>query len=350
MRATLDRFVAPLDWIRWRLLKALGPVASRLVIDQELRVALTLVFACIAAATLATTVPIALLALGPLVLGVPHVLGDIRYLVARRRYHTRRPLFLVAGLSLLASGLTGSVTVLFVGAAVTALFAAGPVALRAGVALACASIAAAAWTSGLIGQLVFAHAHNLIGLALFWLWRPRRHPLQFAALGVFFLVIAFFLSGRADSIARAYGLSMTFTGISAPLLERQLTFGVPSDFTLRLMLLFAFLQSMHYWVWLRLLPEEDRGRRTVRTFRASLHALIRDLGVPLLVIATMTAVAVALWALVNVGDARTGYLRMAIFHGHIEVLALALFVVEGFPGKPRAKAPNEMASRAVRTR
>src|SRR5207342_1597240 len=52
----------------------------------------------------------------------------------------------------------------------------------------------------------------------------------------------------------------------------------PSCLALRFTGFFAFAQAVHYGVWLKLLPEEDRARRGVRSFRASYRALTRDLG------------------------------------------------------------------------
>jgi hypothetical protein len=88
---------------------------------------------------------------------------------------------------------------------------------------------------------------------------------------------------------------------------------------------------MHYAVWLRLMPEDDRGRATPRTFRASWAALYRDLGPLLLGGAILTALVVGVWACVDLAEARIGYLRAAVFHGFLELLALTLILTEGRP-------------------
>ena len=73
--------LSPLDRLRCLCLKALGPLARLLVRRREVRVVAAGcgVVACSLMATLFS--PFWLLALGPVVLGVPHLVADLRYLV-----------------------------------------------------------------------------------------------------------------------------------------------------------------------------------------------------------------------------------------------------------------------------
>jgi hypothetical protein len=97
----------------------------------------------------------------------------------------------------------------------------------------------------------------------------------------------------------------------------------------RLVALYAFAQAVHYTIWLRLVPEEDRAQPTPRPFAASLRALVADLGPWVCALAACGTVAFAAYALVDVFAARDAYLRFAIFHGHMELAAAALLFVEG---------------------
>jgi hypothetical protein len=97
----------------------------------------------------------------------------------------------------------------------------------------------------------------------------------------------------------------------------------------RVVLVFAFAQAVHYGIWLRLIPEDDRPRDTPRTFSASLRALENDVGKWVLGGAMVVAVGVAVWAVLDLAAARIGYLRMALFHGYLELIAAALLFVEG---------------------
>jgi hypothetical protein len=89
---------------------------------------------------------------------------------------------------------------------------------------------------------------------------------------------------------------------------------------------------VHYGVWLRLVPEEDRPREAPRPFASSFRALRDDLGLVVLGAAILAAVGLAAWAAFDVLAARAGYLRFANFHGQLELAAAALFALEGRPG------------------
>ena len=98
---------------------------------------------------------------------------------------------------------------------------------------------------------------------------------------------------------------------------------------LRLLLSFVFLQSVHYLVWLRLVPEDDRARPAPRPFLASWHALRADFGLWPFVVTATAAVAIAGWGIADLAAARDGYLRLAGFHGYLEVAVGALWLAEG---------------------
>ncbi len=99
--------------------------------------------------------------------------------------------------------------------------------------------------------------------------------------------------------------------------------------SLRLLMLYAFAQSVHYVVWLRLLPEDDRPSPTPRSFSQTLRALRTDVGSIVLWIAVLSTLVFAVWAAFNAGQARNGYIRVAFFHGYLELAAAAVLWAEG---------------------
>jgi hypothetical protein len=103
----------------------------------------------------------------------------------------------------------------------------------------------------------------------------------------------------------------------------------PPVLALRLVLTFAFLQSVHYAIWLRLIPEDDRPRAAPRPWRATWRALVEDFGAKPLVIFGVLALGIAAWAVVDLTQARLGYLRLAVFHGYLELAVGALWLIEG---------------------
>lgn len=324
----MEALLRPVDRVRVSLLHALGPVASRLAGDQELRVAVYGVLFVIGALALACTLPLWMLALGPILLGVPHVLSDFRYLVARRGLH-RNKLLVILGFGPLVAVAAGGGLLAGLTAVAGTLVAARTTAWRRGLGLALTAAAmVVVWRVGWIADVVFAHLHNFLAVGLWWAWRPRNGRGHWVVLVAFLAAATLILSGLPlPLVEHTGGLWTPAVNVGPGEIFGSLAPGLPTELAMRVVLLFTFAQSIHYAVWLRLVPEEDRGRRTPRTFVATWRALRDDLGLPLLAIAGATAVAVAVWAVVDLSAARTGYLRMALFHGHLELVAVTLLLI-----------------------
>jgi hypothetical protein len=330
------------DRVRWLWLKALGPLAKPLVRDRELRVAVAGSTMMLIALALATVVPMWLLALGPIVWGVPHLLGDVRYLWVRPGHHRRWPLWLLVAGPMVVLSITADPTWGFVAAGGAAAAARGPLWKKALALAAAGGLVAAAQRWSFLTAVAFAHAHNFVGIALWWAWRRRTGRLHWVPLVVFLGASVALTSGALDgAVLGAGALAAGPGGMDVYYHLASLAPDVPGMLGVRLVLLFAFAQSVHYAVWVRLVPEEDRRRETPRTFAATFRALAADFGWPLLGLTVLVAVGLAVWAAFDVFAARTGYLRAVLFHGHLEVAAAALLFVEG--ARPRARTAEAPA-------
>lgn len=346
MQARFERFVGsvralpapPLDGLldaadslrRWGLTALGGPFARAVLTDRDKRAAF---FGCllITVAFFSTSMfPVVMLVLGPIVYGIPHVLADLRYLVARPGLH-RRPLVLAAmAIGILAAGLGFGVRGGLAGAAL-ALCVARTSWTRRIIGLVCiAGLFALAQHSPLMADLAFAHLHNFVGVLLWWAWRPRQTRLHLLPLGLFAIGSVALLAGWATPLHDfTKGLEAPWTGLRMFDFCQSLT---PSPFdpnSVRLVLLYAFAQATHYVVWLRLVPEDDRPRKSPRSYGQSFRALTADLGALLLWVSVIGALGLIGWAVVAPGAARDGYLRLAFFHGHLELAAGALLWAEG---------------------
>lgn len=328
--------VVAADWLRRRWLRLLGGLARPIITDRELRVALAF-SAMIVTALIGTLVaPLWLLILGPLVWGVPHLVADLRYLVFRPGHHRRPLLALAVGAPLLWVGLGGELLWGFLGAGAAALLARARLRPRLLVLAALLACGALLTWLGRTGDVVFAHAHNFVAIALWWLWRPRLGRLHWIPLALLAAACVLLLGDAALAAVHATGgLGWFGGGMSLDYQIWRLSPGLAPDLGLRLVLLFCFMQSLHYAIWLQLLPDEDRARATPSTFRATHAELRRDLGRLGLWLAVALALALALWAAYDLMRASHGYFRLARFHGHLELAGAALLLLEGRTG-PRA--------------
>jgi len=326
--------VRGLDRARLAWLRALGPFARPLVRSRELRIAVFGATSILIALAATAAVPLYLLAIGPLVLGVPHVGADLRYLVFRPQLHRRGWLVLPAIALFVAHAFTYDPRYGIGVALLAVALARGRRHLRRAAAFAIAiAWMAAAFVDWRTTALVFAHLHNFAAVAFLWAWRPKRaSTLHYVPIALFVLASVAIMLGAIDPIVERLHALDPFVGRTG--IEWSLALyapGVIAPYGARLVLLFAFAQSVHYAVWLRLVPEDDRERETPRTWSATLAALRHDVGLPIALVIFAITATLAVWASMDLFSARLGYLRLVLFHGYLEMAALALLFVEGRP-------------------
>lgn len=313
-----DSLFGPLDRVRRAGFAVVARVGRPLVARREPRVALFGTLLIAVGFLLTVLAPRTLLLVSPIVLGVPHVVSDLRYLVARPELHKRWPLWIVIGLPLAWCMVGGGMRAGILATAGALAFARGNRLVRALGIAACGALFAVASWAGWTADLVFAHAHNFVGVALWWVWRKRSGKLHWLPLAAFALGTTLLLLGVAEPDTSDYPWSIGDGLVPDALYE----------YGGRLVGLYAFAQAVHYTVWVRLIPEEDRERPTPRTFASSFRALVGDLGPWVVLAAALTFAGFAVYAFVDLVVARDTYLRFAIFHGHLELAAGALLLVE----------------------
>jgi hypothetical protein len=324
----------PLDGARVRLLHATMPVSSYFVGRRAQRVAAIGVVSILFALLGTAVAPMWMLALGPIVLGVPHLLADLRYCVVRPAWHRQPAMWIGVGVPLLLVAVTGQTAVGFAAVAGACAASSGPRARRVMVmALAIGSAVACVW-AGPRASLVLVHLHNLVAVLLWWRWRDGPARLRLLPVAAFVAGSLLIACGGLD-----LGLGLLAAGPLAGDLHRHmhsLAPGLDGVLGLRVVLLFCFAQSVHYVIWLRLVPEDDRARPTPRSFHASWRALVDELGLVLPCVAIVLALALAGWAVADLGAARLGYLRAAEFHVFLELALLGQLVI-----RPRTIQENQ---------
>lgn len=333
------RVVVPLDRARGVLLRAGGGVARRLVRERAARVAVGGSFAVLVALVLASVAPIWLLLLGPVLLGVPHLAADIRYAVLRIGLHRARAGLLALPL-LIAAVWQASPPLGLLAAAVAAAATRGHLGRRVLVVLSLLVAAGHMATLPMGGLVVFAHGHNLIAIVLWMLWWRDRSWLRVLPLAAFALAAGAILLGFADATAGSAG---GVGGVELSTFVTTLAPGVSEPWGLRLVVLFAMAQSVHYAIWLRLVPDDDRERSTTRTFASSWRAFVGDVTPVGAMLTVALSAAVVGWAVFDLVAARDGYLRLASFHGYIELIALSVLLVRPLraPGEVQSGPPLE---------
>lgn len=310
----MTNLTAALDAFRGPALR----VAARLpaLRDRERRAPALLALHAGVAAVLATLAPSVLLLVGPLVAGVPHIAQDVRQLVIRRAPSRAWRATLIAFCAgLVAVRLAGAPHATEIEAAATAVLL-----WAAGARLVAALFLGAALASPEIFRIVLVHGHNLVGIGL-WLWLFRRRSRgAWLASGAAVAVAALLASGALVPWLVAHGW-LDFGGHSVLAAADWLAPGVPGAAGVGMAMSFAFLQSVHYAVWLTCIPLDDAGPRS---FRQSARLWRRDLGAAACAGIVILTLLVAGAGLVAPLMAQATYLSLAGFHAYLELVAWAV--------------------------
>lgn len=334
-----DNLLAPLDRVRSAVFVQATKFAPlrAILLDKQRRVPVLLLAHASVALVLAVMAPALMLVLGPLVLGVPHVLSDLRYLALRPALSPGlRRLLLGGSAALFGARLLehvglGQAARLELGGAgvlVLAVVVWGAPRVRSarvvGAVFTIAALAAAALVWPRAARLFLGHAHNVLALLVWGLLfrRTRRYalPVALLILGVAALLLATPLAwwGFRHGLPAGLGLHIFAAAdtLAPGLTDVTLALGVVSSF--------AFLQSVHYAIWLHAVPQEATPGNGTLSFRMSYRSLRADLGKPALLLATLLVLAVPAAGAVSPLRIQAAYLSLSSFHGYLELAALAL--------------------------
>lgn len=328
----------PADRARRRVLRVAAVTAfgRACIRDRSLRLPFLAFVHAGTALVLAAVVPMWTLLVGPLVLGVPHLIADFRYLVLDRPrgLADRQVLGILVPLAALAA-----VNVAFPGASSLSMVIPGLAAIAGGIAFASGSTRVRLFAFALLAAcaiplcaqpgwtlLILAHAHNAIAVGLWLAIAPSRTPLRWAAAAVILLGGVAITLGALDAVPLATGGWQTpVAGFDANSLGDSLA--LPGLGPARSLMLYAYAQAVHYAIWVRLIPGERALTEAPVSFRRALGGLRAALGSPAFAVCLVVALALPAAGLAFPAESRRIYLDLAGFHAWLELAIGAHFAI-----------------------
>jgi hypothetical protein len=303
------------------------------VTDRATRLSTLAIGHIVVALVLTTVAPLWLLLLGPLILGVPHIIGDVRFLLVRPPPGVVRSLGIALVVPLGGLIAVRVATVLGYGWWPVVEVALGSAAILIGaflargrwrlLAMCCAvAVSAVAMAHPRLAALSLAHLHNLVAFGL-WLWlafKERRAAVYAVVGGAYLLAAAVIFSGALDPSA----FHAAHPGLTIDLMVQTLAPGLSPTLGVRLVLFYAFAQAIHYVVWIRLMPGTLpwSPRPSTPTISRALSELTADLTRPGMLFAVVSIVAILGFSLVDAAGTRAAYLSLVLFHGWLELAVL----------------------------
>ena len=345
--ALAERALRPLDELRRLALRALGvdwPVARALAVRRSVRVPALLTVHALAALTLSVLAPSFLLAVGPMVFGVPHLAADVRHLLVRRASSggwlwasAGFALALIALRALAESGVQ-RVPLSFEHALAAAWVLLGAAAGAAGrpragarawaVLAGAGALAAFAIAAPRTFRMVLLHGHNLLAIGIWLVVFGRQWRLTWLPVAIVLGGAAALAGGVAVGTTVQHGALSVF-GLHVFAAADWLAPGLDGAGALAITTSFAFLQSIHYAVWLIAIPAADRPGDGGRAWRTAWRDLRRDLRPAGVWLVVGLALLVAVAGVVSMAPTRRLFLSLATFHGWLELAVLAYLLARG---------------------
>jgi len=316
--------------------------APAVALSRSRGISLAMLAAVGASLGVALGAPVATAVIGLILFGVLHNLLEIRYVVGRFSGVLGRPFLdvllalvtaivvcdLLAGVVGRPARLAEIVLCYAVLAAVAQHGLHGRRRVVAWVALAAAATVSLSFPA--YHFVVLAHLHQVVPLAFLWEWSrrivSRRGRWAFRAVQVLWVVVipAVILLGLLDGwlsadpgiVHSVVGDAQTVLAVSAPPDLAATTMGM------RLLAVFAFMQTMHYVVWVGLLP------RVAPDASAAFEARLPWATAPRLWAAGFIAAAVLAVVLgLDFAQGRTVYAALSSYHAYLELPVLLAMLV-----------------------
>jgi hypothetical protein len=252
---------------------------------------------------------------GPLLLGVPHLLASFRYGV---RSKDGFPLYLFCSLLMAVSLWAGGAQWMVLFPMILLLVGMNREGrgLRTLPAMAIVIVLAGGFfIDGYRTALILAILHNFVAFA-FWFRETRSRPERLGVfLALFGTIVAALLIPVSTGSGEIGDIAFLLTGLS------------PEPEVVRFTRIFLLTQSLHYFIWLKALPDQVAPSKVPRSFRGG----VRDdrLWFGRSVHAVVLLVAGGLLALAfhsGLEPARRFYVQLAAFHGFAEFVFLSLRV------------------------
>jgi hypothetical protein len=370
----VEQALRPLDELRRLGLRVLAggwPLGRTLAARRSVRLPVLLSLHALAALALAVLVPSLLIVVGPLTLGVPHLAADVRHLLVRRawpRWWLAACVgFAIALLALRALSEAGSRVAslpvehavasawVMLGAVGGATAAATSRADRArspggiGRVRGWAAVAAAAGLGAFalgaprLCRLALLHGHNLVAIVVWLALFRRGRRLALVPVALALAGGAVLASGALLGVTLRHG-ALSVAGLHLFAAADWLAPGLPDSWAIAAATSFAFLQSVHYAIWLVAIPAGDRPGEGGRSWRSAFRELVRDLKPAGVFVVATLAMLVAGLGIVHPASTRRLVLSLATFHVWLELAVLAYLLARGAAGPAlaaaRARAPS----------
>lgn len=349
MERTLNSVLFQLDFLRGLLLKKTlrVPAFRHLFTHRSSRLLVFFLIACLIYLPLSLFFPVWIAVIGPIIYGVPHIIASLRYSQPRSTQRLRSSFVgvwtLVTAYRIVTDlgfwdhdNIIGNLDVEIFSVIVTfAIFwlvhRQNQTKLSLGVikgSLLISMLLLAAWFLPLEFSAFLLLFHNAVAF-IYWIGQAKPGSEKITAITstvIFLGLTAIILLGGFEFLYKYFPpqgfiprFDLSYEDLGQALAPWSANYKTWFNFFVA----YVFGQSLHYFVWLKAIPEQHLPTQTPVSFRTSYEWLARDFGKKLLVLLIISIVStMAMWLVFNMNEARIIYFAIASYHGFHELAGL----------------------------
>ena len=171
--------------------------------------------------------------------------------------------------------------------------------------------------------------HNFVGL-IYW-YKSCRNPQDLKVFGIFSIIFCLasfgILTGQFDFMFKLFQaqpgiefLNWNYSDLVAPFAGDNYDY----KFWYRFVCLYAFTQALHYFIWLKAIPETNQPDQHPPSFHWTFNKLSSEFGNgSVMLLVSLILVTTSVWLIYEFQTARLFYLCLASYHGYMELSGLA---------------------------
>lgn len=176
--------------------------------------------------------------------------------------------------------------------------------------------------------LVALIGHNYLPLFAWYKSCQNKSDIRvFAASALLYILFScFIMAGTFDGLYKFIApsghisfLNWDYSEVISPFVTGQMDY----QFWFHIVVLYAFSQAMHYFIWMKAIPENYQQQEYPPSFNWSFNRLVNDFGSSsIFILLAVSLLGLLMWLFLEFQTARLVYFSIASYHGFMEISAL----------------------------
>lgn len=176
--------------------------------------------------------------------------------------------------------------------------------------------------------LVALIGHNYLPLFAWYKSCQNKSDVKVFAASAFLYILfsVFIMTGTFDGLYKVFApsghisfLNWDYSEVISPFVTGEMDY----RFWFHIVVLYAFSQAIHYFIWMKAIPENYQQQEYPPSFNWSFNRLVNDFGSSsIFVLLAISSIGLLMWLFLEFQTARLVYFSIASYHGFMEISAI----------------------------